>query len=292
VKVAVFGKRFGNEFLPYCHQLFNDLQKIGSDIVIYAPFFEFLKSEMDFEPQHESLFYNAKCLIDCDLMFSIGGDGTFLEAITLVRDLDIPIAGINSGRLGFLADISKEEITQAVAEIDAKQYRIRSLDVLKVLTPENPFGEFNFALNELALSKRDSSSMITVHAWLDGEFLNSYWADGVIVATSTGSTAYSLSVGGPIVHPLSPNFVVSPIAPHNLSVRPLVIPNSMELKLKVDARGGKFMISLDSRSHVMNQGVEIIVRKADFSIKVVERYQNSYYNTLRNKLMWGADRRN
>ncbi|MCA1745505.1 MAG: hypothetical protein LC643_07370 [Bacteroidales bacterium] len=154
------------------------------------------------------------------------------------------------------------------------------------------FGDLDFALNELAVQKRDSASMITIHAYLNGDFLNSYWADGLIVSTPTGSTAYSLSVGGPIMHPASQNFIINPIAPHNLTVRPLVVPNNFELLLKMEARGGKFLASLDSRSCILDESVEIMVRKADFSVPVIERIGKTYYSTLRSKLMWGADKRN
>jgi NAD+ kinase len=169
---------------------------------------------------------------------------------------------------------------------------LRKLNLLEINTKGDIFGELNFALNELAISKRDSSSMITIHAYLNGQFLNSYWADGLIVSTATGSTAYSLSVGGPILHPDSPNFVISPIAPHNLTVRPLVIPDDMEIQLKIDARGGKFLASLDSRSRVIDEQITISIRKAPFSIQIVLRNDQSYYDTLRNKLMWGVDKRN
>lgn len=247
---------------------------------------------MNFYPQVLTTFSGSHELSGVDLMLSIGGDGTFLEAVTLVRDSQIPIAGINSGRLGFLAAIAKEEIQEAVLDIVNGRYLVRELDLLEAQTEGNRFGKFNFALNELAIAKRDSSSMITIHTYIDGEFLNSYWADGLIVATATGSTAYSLSVGGPIMHPASSSFIVSPIAPHNLNVRPLVVPNHVSITLKVDARGGFYLASLDSRSEVLGEEITIQVRKADFKVCVVERFKTSFYSTLRNKLMWGADKRN
>lgn len=291
MRVGIFGKKFHETFRIYCQDIFNILEGNNCEVYIYQPFYRYLKGEINM-PKSVNSFMRSEELANLDMLFSIGGDGTFLEAATFVKDLNIPIAGINSGRLGFLADISKEDLRASLEDIFNKKYRLRKLDLLEVQTPDNVFGNLNFALNELAISKRDSSSMITIHAYLNGEFLNSYWADGLIVATATGSTAYSLSAGGPILHPDSPNFVISPIAPHNLTVRPLVIPDDMEIVLKVDARGGKYLASLDSRSRVIDQQIAITIRKAKYSINVVVRNHQSYYDTLRNKLMWGADKRN
>jgi NAD+ kinase len=292
VRIAVFGKQFGDGFYPCCTDLFSLLIKAGCELVVYQSFLEFLNQKMNFYPQISRTFCCSKELEGVELMLSIGGDGTFLEAVTLVRDSQIPIAGINSGRLGFLAAIAKEEIQEAVDDIVNGRYHVRELDLLEAQTTASRLGPFNFALNELAIAKRDSSSMITIHAYIDGEFLNTYWADGLIVATSTGSTAYSLSVGGPIMHPASGSFVISPIAPHNLNVRPLVVPNHVSITLKVDARGGFYLASLDSRSEVLDEDISIEIRKAEFKVCVVERNNSSFYATLRNKLMWGADKRN
>lgn len=292
MKVAVFGKKFHEDFNIYCQKLINELLKANCQVITYQPFYRFLKDQIKLPSIYNQTFMRTDELVGCDLVLSIGGDGTFLEAATFVRDLNIPIAGINSGRLGFLADISKEEIIPAIQDILNLKYSLRTLNLLEINTKGDVFGEMNFALNELAISKRDSSSMITIHAYLNGQFLNSYWADGLIVSTATGSTAYSLSVGGPILHPDSSNFVISPIAPHNLTVRPLVIPDDMEIQLKIDARGGKFLASLDSRSRVIDEQITINIRKAPFSIQMVLRNDQSYYDTLRNKLMWGVDKRN
>ena len=291
MKVAIFGKRFDDSFRTHCAEIFKCLDQNGCHVWVYAPFLEFLEKEAQLSPIVAGTFMDVLGLQGCELMLSIGGDGTILEAVTFVRNSGIPVAGINSGRLGFLADVSHEEMVPAITDILQGRYHIRELSLLQIETEGNEFGELNFALNEVSIAKRDSSSMITVHAWLNGEFLSSYWADGLIIATPTGSTAYSLSVGGPIMHPLARNFVISPIAPHNLTVRPLVIPDHFEMVLKVDARGGKFMAFLDSRSQVLDQHTEIKIRKADFSIRMIVRQPN-FYCTLRNKLMWGADKRN
>lgn len=291
MKVAIFGKRFDDSFQTHCAEIFKCLDQNGCHVWVYAPFLEFLEKEAQLSPIVAGTFSDVSGLQGCELMLSIGGDGTILEAVTFVRDSGIPVAGINSGRLGFLADVSHDELVPAITDILQGRYHIRELSLLQIETEGNEFGELNFALNEVSIAKQDNSSMITVHAWLNGEFLSSYWADGLIIATPTGSTAYSLSVGGPIMHPLAQNFVISPIAPHNLTVRPLVIPDHFEMVLKVDARGGKFMASLDSRSQILDQHTQIKIKKADFSIRMIVRQPN-FYCTLRNKLMWGADKRN
>lgn len=292
MRIAIFGKQFGEVFYERCITLFEHLALVKAEMFVYKPFYDFLVTQVAVKPEVAGVFSDHYDLPDCEMLFSIGGDGTFLDAVTMVRDRHIPIVGINSGRLGFLADIAKEELPLAVAEIMEGKYVVRELDLLKLETSIPCFGGLDFALNELAVQKRDSSSMITIHAYLNGDFLNSYWADGLIVSTSTGSTAYSLSVGGPIMHPASQNFIVNPIAPHNLTVRPLVVPNNFELLLKVEARGGKFLASLDSRSCILDESVELKVRKADFSVPVIERIGKTFYSTLRSKLMWGADKRN
>ena len=292
MRIAIYGKRFGDLFFERCSGLFDELSKVGVEIFIYKPFYEFLTHSVGITPKVSGFFENHGDLPSTDVLFSIGGDGTFLDAVTIVRERNIPIVGINTGRLGFLADIAMEELPSALNEILEGRYVLRTLDLLRLETHHPWFGDLNFALNELAIHKRDSSSMITIHTYLNNEYLNSYWADGLIIATPTGSTAYSLSVGGPILHPSSREFVISPIAPHNLTVRPLVVPNNMDVTLRVESRGGKFLASLDSRSCVLDDSVELSVRKAGFTVSVAERVGQSFYSTLRSKLMWGADRRN
>ena len=292
MEVAIFGKSFGKLFYDNCQQLFDYLLQKNTKVFIYKPFYEFLLQEVRIIPEVSGFFENPRQIPPVDVLFSIGGDGTFLEAVTYVQNTGVPIVGINSGRLGFLADISPDELPAALEEIEEGRYKVKELSLLELISPNNLTGDFGFALNELAVHKRDSSSMITIHAYLNDEFLNSYWADGLIVSTPTGSTAYSLSVGGPIMHPSSNGLIITPIAPHNLTVRPLVVPDHMELTLKVEGRGGKFLASLDSRSVVVDDDTELKVRKAAFSIHMVERRNQSFYSTLRNKLMWGADKRN
>ena len=291
MKVAILGKQFGTVFNDSCVRLFQVLRTNDVEVIIYKPFYEFLQ-KTGIKPEYSELFVDPKGLKEVDFVFSIGGDGTFLETVTFVKDSGIPIVGINSGRLGFLADISKEEIENALNEIIAGRYKIRKLDLLEAYTSEGDFNSLNFALNELAITKIDSSAMITIHTYLDDIYVNSYWADGLIISTSTGSTAYSLSVGGPILHPDTSNFVITPIAPHNLTVRPMVVPNNLDVTLEIEARAGKYLASLDSRSQVLDENVVIHVKKAVFQINVIELTNQSFYATLRNKLMWGVDKRN
>lgn len=229
-----------------------------------------------------------------DLLVSIGGDGTILRAITYVRDLGIPIVGINTGRLGFLATIQTDEIENAIRAILQGHYKISKRSLLTVTTdPENDtISKTPFALNEIAISRKNTTSMITVKTHLDDEYLTSYWADGLILATPTGSTGYSLSCGGPVITPDAKNFVLTPIAPHNLSARPLVIPDSTTVALKVDGREDQFLLSLDSRIATLDNATKVTVKKANFVINMVELLDETFLATLRKKLLWGEDRRN
>ncbi len=224
-------------------------------------------------------------------MISIGGDGTFLESVSLIEESYIPVIGINFGRLGFLAQISSEEIPQAIDQIFKGDFTVDQRTVLQIDTDHNPFGKFPFALNDMTIQKK-GTTMITINAYIDGEFLCTYWADGLIISTPTGSTAYSLSVGGPIVSPNSRNFVISAIAPHHLTVRPLVIPDDSELLLEVTSREEEILISVDSRSLPIKSNISLKVTKAPFNIGVVRLKNTSFYKTLRNKFMWGIDNRN
>ncbi|SMO58770.1 NAD+ kinase [Saccharicrinis carchari] len=292
MRIAIFGKQFSVSFRSSCSNLFRKLNQHDTEIIIYKPFYDYLMGHIDVKPQVNGFFESSEELVDIDLFISIGGDGTMLKAVTFVRDSGIPIVGINSGRLGFLADIAKESIDSAIDSIFKGDYTYSSLDLLQVNTPNNPFGDMNFALNELAVHRRDTASMISIHTYIDNEFLNSYFADGLIVATAVGSTAYSLSVGGPIIHPKSKSLIISPISSHNLTVRPIVVPNDMNITLKVEGRADKFLVTLDSRSRIVDQGYELNIRKADFCVNVIDLPGINFNSTLRNKLMWGADKRN
>lgn len=227
-----------------------------------------------------------------DMLVSIGGDGTILESARMVGHSGIPILGINNGRLGFLSSTPLEETAPAIEKVLAGEYFVEQRSLLELRSEDSPFGEDNFALNEVTVHKSNRSSMIVIHAYLDGIFLNTYWADGLIIATPTGSTGYSLSAGGPIVAPTSRSIIVSPIAPHNLNVRPLVLPDDHSLTLEVEGRASDHLVSLDSVSRPLKAGTKLEVCKADFSVGLVRFSSEDYLNTLRSKLMWGIDRRN
>jgi NAD+ kinase len=294
MKVALFGKQFSEEFLDSFKLILDEFNSKKIDLCIYRPFYDFVVNDLGFAPNVSEFFSEHSDLDkEADYFFSIGGDGTFLDAVTVVQDSGIPIVGVNSGRLGFMADIAQDEIPAAISNILEGNFSIEERTLLKVQTGDNGlFKDFNYALNEFTVHKKDSASMITIHTYIDGEYLNSYWADGLIIATPTGSTAYSLSVGGPILIPNTQNFVISPISPHNLTVRPIVVPNQQEITLKVEGRSDSYLASLDSRSVSFEALIELKISKADFKIKVLKLNTHSFYSTLRNKLMWGVDKRN
>jgi NAD+ kinase len=227
-----------------------------------------------------------------DLAISVGGDGTFIQTVKFIRNSKVPILGINTGRLGFLANISTENMVQALESVKKKEFVFQERSLLRVEMENNPYGEDNFALNEITIHKKDTASMITVHASLDDRYLNSYWADGLIVSTPTGSTAYNLSCGGPIVTPGCQVHMLTPIAPHNLNVRPMVVPDHFDISLSVEGRERRFLMSLDGIPHSIRQGEIIKVKKAEFFVKVVKFEDNNFLDTIRNKMMWGLDKRN
>lgn len=269
------------------------LKEHGSEIYFFKPFHSFVLEWLD-EPLAIAGTFSVPSELpeQADLMLSIGGDGTFLEAATYANSRGIPMAGINAGRLGFLADIAQEDISRALDSILNGFYTLEERTLLELHSDQELFQGFNYALNEITVHKRDDSSMIKLDAFLDDQFLNTYWADGLIVATPTGSTAYSLSVGGPLILPGCQDFILAPIAPHNLTVRPLVFPDHMELKLRMEERTGRVLVSLDSRSVVVEADLEIRITKAPFKILTLRLKDHTFYDTLRSKLMWGLDRRN
>lgn len=292
MRVAIFGRSFHKSFKDYILRFFDNLKQHNINISVHQDFYNFLINEINLSISDIEIFKtHFELEKDTDLMFSIGGDGTILDAITFVRDSGIPIVGINTGNLGFLASIAKNEIDNALDAIYTKDYTIEERSLLKLVSPADIFNDFSYGLNEIAVQKKDSA-MIKVHVYIDGEFLNTYWSDGIIISTPTGSTAYSLSVGGPIVTPDSGNFIISPISPHNLTVRPIVLPDNIKLQLKLESRAINYITSVDHRSVVMKNTKELTIEKADFKIKLLKLNNSSFYKTLRNKLMWGADKRN
>jgi NAD+ kinase len=227
-----------------------------------------------------------------DMLVSIGGDGTILESARMVGASGVPVLGINNGRLGFLSSTPQEELDVAIEQLQKGDFTVEQRSLLEMNCENNPFGERRFALNELTVHKSNRTSMIVIHAYLDDVFLNTYWADGLIVSTPTGSTGYSLSAGGPIVSPAAQSIVISPIAPHNLNVRPLVLPDSHKVSLEVEGRASDHLVSLDSVSHQLKQGMRLDLQRADFTVGLVRFKDSDYFQTLRNKLMWGIDSRN
>lgn len=294
MKVAIYGKSFSKEFIPSIKLILKKIKEHASKIWIEKSYFNFISSAIKSTPNIEGTFSNYQEIDNSfQFIFSIGGDGTFLNTIPYVRDKKIPIIGINSGRLGFLANISQQDIENAIDSIFKKKYCTEKRSLIELDSGElNLFSDFNFALNEVTIHKRDSASMIKIHTFVNDVFLNTYWADGLIIATPTGSTAYSLSVGGPIVMPDSESFIITPIAPHNLTVRPLIVSDKNEITLKVEGRCNKFLTSLDHRSETFPKGSVLKVRKANFNIEMLRLKNHHFFSTLRNKLMWGADKRN
>ena len=292
MKVAVYGKQFQEDVAPFVLELFQELEKAQMEILVYEPFYDFLSKQSNLNLFLNTFNTSEELKNDIELFVSIGGDGTILDATTLIRDSGIPIIGVNTGRLGFLADIAKDEIPKTIKQLVNKRYSIDQRTLLKLETDKPIFGDLNFALNEVTISRKDTTSMITITTYINDKFLNSYWADGLIIATPTGSTGYSLSCGGPIVMPGSNNFIITPIAPHNLNVRPLVISDEYELKVKVEGRANQFLVALDSRIQTIDAGIELTIKKEQFKINMIETDTQDFASTLRNKLLWGLDKRN
>ncbi len=293
MKVGIYTKIVGSGFLPNIIELFEALNKHGASIWLHPQFNNALSSNLSALPISKSkIIEGSKVPCDLDFLITIGGDGTFLEALSVIELKNIPLLGINTGRLGFLADISPNDIQSTINAIAKNEYKIENRPIIEAKLAPIQGIKFPYALNDLTVHKRDSSSMITISAYIDDVFLSNYWADGLIISTPTGSTAYSMSAGGPIVTPNSKNFIITPIAPHNLTVRPLVIPNNHKISLKIESRDSKFLLSLDSRSYVIEETLEVQVKIAKNHISLIKLNNYCYYSTLRNKLMWGVDKRN
>lgn len=293
MSVAIFGLTVDNSFMPDLSRLFSLLHERGERLYLYKPFYESIKERCSDMPELEGFFtFGFQLPESVRFLLSIGGDGTLLKSMLTLRNKSVPVIGINTGRLGFLSAISRTEIEQAIDSLLSGEYDIEERSVLQFEDGQDLFGDFNYALNEITVTKMDSSSMITIHTYLNDEYLTSYWADGLIISTPTGSTAYSLSLGGPILPPNSDSFVITPIAPHNLTMRPIVVPDNSRIRLSVEGRGQQFLCSLDSRSEAVNFPGEIIIRKANFNVKTLKLAGHDFFSTLRNKLMWGTDRRN
>jgi NAD+ kinase len=293
MKIAIHSSELTCDLYPLLRRLFAFFEKNQIVPVVNSKFFADFNSELNLEKTEVQVYQSHSPLPDgIDLMLSIGGDGTFLDAASLTYKTGIPLAGINCGRLGFLADIAITDIEEALSQFIEGAYTVEFRSALELIEPKGLFGENRFALNELTVQKRDNSSMITIETSINNQFLANYWADGMIVATPTGSTAYSLSVGGPIMTPQLRGLLLTPIASHLLTVRPIVVPEDVEIQLKIMGRGQQFMVSVDHHSALLDFDTILRIRVCEYKLPVIRLSGHNFYKTLRNKLMWGLDRRN
>ncbi|KQC29912.1 NAD kinase [Flagellimonas eckloniae] len=293
MKVAIYGQAFQEQDKVYVAALLDELKGVHASVFIEEDFLQIIAKHI---PDCDYGTFSQTSGLDSsfDMFVSFGGDGTMLRAVTYIQDLGIPIVGVNTGRLGFLSTFKKEDVRKVVTEFTAGHYTIeeRTLVEVSLNSDLNTFGDLNFALNEITVSRKDTTSMIAVETYLNDEYLTSYWSDGLIVSTPTGSTGYSLSCGGPVIAPSAKSLVLTPIAPHNLNARPFVISDDTTIRLKVSGREENHLVSLDSRIATITNGTEIRIRKSDFTIKMIEYKSESFLKTLRKKLLWGQDKRN
>lgn len=292
MKVAVYGRKVTKQNIEIYNEFLGILKDFGWTPVLEKNLKAMLVQKDGLPASTEEFSSHKDFKSGIDLSVSIGGDGTFIQNVRYIRDSNVPVLGINTGRLGFLANISKDRIEEAMDLVHQKKYVHQKRSLIRIETEDDILGEENIAVNEVTIQKKDTSSMITVHASLEDKYLNSYWADGLIVATPTGSTAYSLSCGGPIITPGCQVHILTPIAPHNLNVRPMVVPDHMPIKLKVEGRNRTYLMSIDGNSVSLKQGQEVTVHKADFMINVIKFEDNNFLDTIRNKMYWGIDERN
>jgi NAD+ kinase len=294
MKIAIYGQYYLNSTEPIIKDIFVFFKKNNVELIIESAFLEMLYEKNIIHETYPTFSSHNELDSSFDMLISIGGDGTILRAATLVRNSGVPILGINAGRLGFLATVQKEKIDSFLQFVIDKKYSISKRALLSLeCSPENEaIHEINFAMNEITVSRKDTTSMITIETYLNDEFLNSYWADGLIISTPTGSTGYSMSCGGPILTPEVKSLVITPIAPHNLNARPLVIPDNTEIKLRVTGREDKYLVSLDSRVTTVKNESVLLIKKNPFEINMIEIPEETFLKTLRNKLLWGEDKRN
>lgn len=289
MKFALFGNTYQAKKSAHVIRLLSILKQYNAVVYINREFYHFLVDEQKMDIQAAGVFEGND--FEADMVLSMGGDGTFLRAASYVGNKNIPILGINTGRLGFLADVSPEEMEDTFKDIYNHNYKVEDRSVLQVISNGQPLKGYPCGLNEIAVLKRDSSSMITIHTSINGAYLTTYQADGLVIATPTGSTAYSLSIGGPVIVPHSNTIAITPVAPHSLNVRPIVINDDWEITLDVESRSHNFLVAIDGRSETCREGTRLIIRKADYNIKVVKRPNHVFFHTLRDKMMWGADGR-
>jgi len=290
MKVAIFGSPFQSDKLNQIWSVFDALRQLEAEILVNRTFWDFIRSTLINVPMIQGIIEEGADF-NADFALSIGGDGTFLRTAHRIGRRDIPILGINTGRLGFLADVDSIEVESVMTDLHKRNFRIDDLELLRLSVNGVYPTEYPSALNEIAILKRDSSSMINIHVWVNGEYLNGYQADGLVIATPTGSTAYALSVGGPIVMPSSKNLVIAPVAPHNLTARPLILDESSVIDLEVESRSQNYLVAIDGISVTMSSTDKLQVSKTDYTIKSIKRQGNTFLHTLRKKLFWGVDPR-
>ena len=288
-KFALFGNIYKAKKSAHVLRLLSILEKHQAEIYIHKEFYQFLTKEQKMDIHAAGVFEGNE--FDVDMVLSMGGDGTFLKAASYVGNKNTPILGINTGRLGFLADVSPEEMEETFKDIYKGNYKLEDRSILQAFSEGQPLKGYPCGLNEIAILKRDSSSMITIHTSINGAYLTTYQADGLVISTPTGSTAYSLSIGGPIIVPHSKTIAITPVAPHSLNVRPIVINDDWEITLDVESRSHNFLVAIDGRSETCREGTRLTIRKSDYKIKVVKRPNHIFFHTLRDKMMWGADGR-
>lgn len=292
MKIGFYGKAFGSDYNELMREVLRILKESSVDIMIYESFFYDIRHCID-EGYEFELFNDAEEIKNnIDILFSFGGDGTILDSVPLIRDSGIPVLGINTGTLGFLASVSPQFSSEAVNNIIIGNYTIEQRSLIQIKDVNGAFNGINYALNEISICRKDNGSLLVVEVYIDDSLLNTYWADGIILATPTGSTAYSMSVGGPIMTPNADSFLITPIAAHNLSVRPVVIPDKSVVKVKVNGRNDKFALGLDSRIVTADKSMDIEIKKTDFTFNMINMPDKNFFETIRKKLLWGNDLRN
>lgn len=292
MNIAIYGRTFTQHKANDVQAIFDVISKFDAKCIIYEPYLKYLRKELNLKSDFETFSSRHELKGKADFMLSIGGDGTLLDTVSLIHDSLIPVIGINIGRLGFLSSVFIEELPHTLDCLAKHHYVLDPRSMLRLDTSNNLFGENNIALNDLVIQNKQTSSMMTVDTYLNGEYLNSYWADGLIISTPTGSTGYSLSCGGPIMMPQAESFILTPIAPHNLNVRPVIVSDKNVISLEVKGRSESFLATLDSRSETFEGVVQLAVKKEDFPLNLIRLSNENFLTTLRKKLNWGLDKRN
>lgn len=292
MRIAIYSRGIENNQVQDIELLLGEIVKLGAEPVFYQDFFNQFYCAVELDGKYSTFNSSADMDSSIDCLISLGGDGTLLDTVTLVKDTGIPVLGINYGRLGFLANIGREEIHTAIAALVERKFVLDKRTLIHADADIPLFGDVPYGLNEFTLHKSDTSSMIKIHTYLNGEFLNTYWADGLIVSTPTGSTGYSLSCNGPVVFPDSSSFVITPVSPHNLNIRPIIVPDNTIVSFEVEGRTDNFICSMDSRRELVPKEIQLAVRKESFGINLIRLNENNFLQTLRNKLSWGLDKRN